>query len=124
MAWKAYGTHVTGYDMADISSSWAAEGVGGNINFKMGNLCVLHSKLLQVANTQSLMVFLNHVVSKKASRLTTILLIWSGCRVLRCVSPWTPGVIYFEKSVVSWWRMGGWSSSMIRYSFLIARSHR
>ena len=60
IAWKAHGTHVTGFDMVDISRNllpWAAEqGVRDNIRFVRGNLCVHHSKLLN--NTQSLMVFL------------------------------------------------------------------
>ena len=50
IAWKAYGTHVTGYDMVDISRNllpWAAEqGVRDNIRFVRGNLCVHHSGLL------------------------------------------------------------------------------
>jgi hypothetical protein len=56
IAWKAYGTHVTGYDIVDISRSllpWAAEqGVRDNIQFVRGNLYVHNSKLL----TYSLMV--------------------------------------------------------------------
>jgi hypothetical protein len=49
MAWEAYGTHVTGYDMVDISSNLlrrAAESVRDNVRFVEGNLCVHHSKLI------------------------------------------------------------------------------
>lgn len=42
IAWKGYGTEVTGYDMVDISKGllpWAAEqGVIDNIRFVRGNL--------------------------------------------------------------------------------------
>lgn len=42
IAWKGYGTKVTGYDMVDISKSlspWATEqGVTENIRFIRGNL--------------------------------------------------------------------------------------
>ena len=42
VAWKGYGTHVTGYDMVDISRNllpWATEqGVRDNIRFVRGNL--------------------------------------------------------------------------------------
>ena len=44
VAWKEYGTHVTGYDLVDISRDllpWAAEhGVQDNIRFVRGNLYV------------------------------------------------------------------------------------
>jgi len=42
IAWKGYGTKVTGYDMVDVSKAllpWVIEqGVTGNVQFVRGNL--------------------------------------------------------------------------------------
>jgi len=47
VAWKEYGTLVTGYDMVDISRNMllcaAENGVQNNVRFVRGNLCVLRS---------------------------------------------------------------------------------